>query len=86
MIKIYDDFLDDDLYDRLGDTSMTFSQVQWVGRYAKPENAFHEFKKNFTFMHIQKYLMVMKSWAQLRGGILDHLIPSHITTECPIVQ
>ena len=41
MIKIYDDFLDDDLYDRLGDTSMTFSEVQWIGRFAKPENAFH---------------------------------------------
>ena len=49
MIKIYDDFLDDDLYDRLGKTSMTFSKVQWVGRYAEPENAFHEFVKKLYF-------------------------------------
>ena len=50
MIKIYDDFLDNDLYDRLGDTSMTFSQVQWIGRFAKPENAFHEFVKKL-YLH-----------------------------------
>ena len=49
MIKIYDDFLDDDLYDRLGKTSMTFSQVQWIGKYAEPENAFHEFVKKLYF-------------------------------------
>ena len=28
---------------------MTFSQVQWIGRYAKPENAFHEFVKKLFF-------------------------------------
>ena len=50
MIKIYDDFLDDDLYDRLGKTSMTFSKVQWVGKYAEPENAFHEFVKKI-YLH-----------------------------------
>lgn len=43
MIRIIDNFLDDDHYDELGNTSMTFSEVQWVGRHAKPDNAFHEF-------------------------------------------
>ena len=56
MIKIYDDFLDDDLYYRLGKTSMTFSQVQWVGKYAKPENAFHEFIKELYFHAYPKIL------------------------------
>jgi hypothetical protein len=50
VIKIYDDFLDDDLYDRLGKTSMTFSKVQWVGKYAEPENALHEFIKKL-YLH-----------------------------------
>jgi len=49
MIRILDNFLDDDLYDRLGNTSMIFSQVQWVGRYAEPENALHEFVKKLYF-------------------------------------
>ena len=49
MIKLYDNFLNDDLYDRLGKSGMTFSQVQWIGRYAKPENAFHEFVKKLYF-------------------------------------
>jgi hypothetical protein len=43
MIRVFDNFLDDDHYDELGNTSMTFSEVQWVGRHAKPDNAFHEF-------------------------------------------
>ena len=29
---------------------MTFSQVQWIGRFAKPENAFHEFVKKL-YLH-----------------------------------
>tara|TARA_X000001382_G_scaffold32901_1_gene21625 strand:+ start:1581 stop:2243 length:663 start_codon:yes stop_codon:yes gene_type:complete len=56
VIKIYDDFLDNDLYDRLGDTSMTFSQVQWIGRFAKPENAFHEFVKKL-YLHAYPAMM-----------------------------
>ena len=43
MITIIDDFLDDDHYEALGNTSMVFSKVHWVGKQAEPENAFHEF-------------------------------------------
>ena len=43
MIRVFDNFLDDDHYDALGNTPMTFSEVQWVGRRAKPDNVFHEF-------------------------------------------
>ena len=43
MITITDNFLDDDLFDALGKTSMVYSKVQWVGRHAAPENAFHDF-------------------------------------------
>ena len=43
MITITDNFLDDDLFDALGKTSMVYSKVQWVGRHAATENAFHDF-------------------------------------------
>ena len=43
MITIIDDFLDDDHYEALGNTSMVFSKVHWVGRQAESENALHEF-------------------------------------------
>ena len=43
MITITDDFLDESSYLALGNTSMKFSEVHWVGINAKPDNAFHEF-------------------------------------------
>jgi hypothetical protein len=43
LITITDNFLDDDLFDALGKTSMVYSKVQWVGRHAASENAFHDF-------------------------------------------
>ena len=41
LIKITDNFLDDDLFEAVGKTSMVYSKVQWVGRHAAIENAFH---------------------------------------------
>ena len=43
MIRIIDEFLTEKEYDELGTTSLTFSEIQWVGRYAQPENALHNF-------------------------------------------
>ena len=37
MIRIIDEFLTEKEYDELGTTSLTFSEIQWVGRYAQPE-------------------------------------------------
>ena len=42
MFSIADNFLDKDSFDALENTSMVYSKVHWVGRTAKPENAFHE--------------------------------------------
>ena len=42
MLSITDDFLDEASFKALGNTSMVYSKVHWVGRTAKPENAFHE--------------------------------------------
>ena len=42
MLSITDDFLDEASFKALGKTSMVYSKVHWVGRTAKPENAFHE--------------------------------------------
>ena len=42
MITIKDNFLDKDWIQELENTSMVYSKVHWVGRTAKPENAFHE--------------------------------------------
>ena len=41
MITIKDNFLDKDEVQELENTSMVYSKVHWVGRHAKPENAFH---------------------------------------------
>ena len=35
-------FLDDGSFDAVGNTSMVYSKVQWVGRYAQSENPFHD--------------------------------------------
>ena len=42
MITITDNFLDKDTLEELENTSMMYSKVHWVGRDAKPENAFHK--------------------------------------------
>ncbi len=42
MITITDNFLDKDTFEELENTSMMYSKVHWVGRDAKPENAFHK--------------------------------------------
>ena len=42
MIKIIDNFLDKDSFDAIGETSMMYSKVFWVGRDAPPENPFHD--------------------------------------------
>ena len=42
MIKITDNFLDDDLFEAVGCTSMVYSKVHWVGRHAKLQNPFHD--------------------------------------------
>ena len=42
MLSITDDFLDEASFKALGNTSMVYSKVHWVGRAAEPENAFHE--------------------------------------------
>ena len=42
MIRITDNFLDDDSFESVGKVSMMYSKVHWVGRYAKAENRFHE--------------------------------------------
>ena len=41
MITVTDNFLDKDEVQKLENTSMVYSKVHWVGRHAKPENAFH---------------------------------------------
>ena len=41
MIRITDNFLDDDSFEAVGKTSMVYSKVQWVGRHAAIENVFH---------------------------------------------
>ena len=42
MIRITDNFLDNDSFEAVGETSMVYSKVQWVGRHALPENPFHD--------------------------------------------
>ena len=42
MIKIIDNFLDKDSFDAIGETSMMYSKVFWVGRDAPPENPYHD--------------------------------------------
>ena len=42
MIRITDNFLDDDSFDAVGKTSMVYSKVHWVGRQAQSENQFHD--------------------------------------------
>ena len=42
MITITDNFLNKDSLQALENTSMVYSKVHWIGRNAKPENAFHE--------------------------------------------
>jgi hypothetical protein len=42
LIRITDNFLDDDSFDAIGETSMVYSKVQWVGRHALSENPFHD--------------------------------------------
>jgi hypothetical protein len=53
MITITDNFLDESLYLALGTTSMKFSEVHWIGRNAKSENAFHDLvhKIFYKFYH-----------------------------------
>ena len=41
MIRITDNFIDDDLFEAVGETSMVYSKVYWIGRHAPPENPFH---------------------------------------------
>ena len=42
MITVTDNFLDKDTLQALETTSMVYSKVHWIGKNAKPENAFHE--------------------------------------------
>jgi len=42
MIRITDNFLDNDSFEAVGETSMVYSKVHWVGRHALPENPFHD--------------------------------------------
>ena len=42
MIKVTDNFLDDDSFEAVGDTSMVYSKVHWIGRHAQSENPFHD--------------------------------------------
>ena len=42
MIKVTDNFLDDDSFEAVGKTSMVYSKVHWVGRHALPENPLHD--------------------------------------------
>ena len=42
MIKIIDNFLDKDSFEEIGETSMMYSKVFWIGRDAPPENPFHD--------------------------------------------
>jgi len=42
LIRITDNFLDDDSFDAVGKTSMVYSKVHWVGRQAQSENQFHD--------------------------------------------
>ena len=41
MIRITDNFLDDDSFESVGKVSMVYSKVHWWGRYAIPENRLH---------------------------------------------
>ena len=42
MITITNNFLEKELIQELENTSMVYSKVHWIGREAKPENAFHK--------------------------------------------
>ena len=42
MITVTDNFLDKDSLQALENTSMVYSKVHWIGKNAKPENAFHK--------------------------------------------
>jgi hypothetical protein len=42
LIKVTDNFLDDDSFEAVGKTSMVYSKVHWVGRHALPENPLHD--------------------------------------------
>ena len=42
MIKIIDNFLNKKDFDAIGETSMVYSKVFWIGRNAVPENPFHD--------------------------------------------
>ena len=42
MIRITDNFLDDHTFDAIGETSMVYSKVYWVGRHAQSENPLHD--------------------------------------------
>ena len=42
MITVTDNFLDRDSFEALGNISMMYSKVHWIGRFAEPENEFHE--------------------------------------------
>jgi len=42
LIRITDNFLDNDSFKSIGETSMVYSKVHWVGRHAQSENPFHD--------------------------------------------
>ena len=42
MITVTDNFLDRDSFEALGNISMMYSKVHWIGRFAEPENEFQE--------------------------------------------
>ena len=42
MIRVIDNFLDNDSFKSVGETSMVYSKVHWIGRHALPENPFHD--------------------------------------------
>ena len=42
MITVTDNFLQPELLQELENTSMVYSKVHWIGKNAKPENAFHK--------------------------------------------
>ena len=63
MITLTDNFLHARLISELENTSMVYSKVYWVGRHARPENAFHELV-HLIFEH--EY--IGDSWEPQVGG------------------
>jgi len=66
LIKIIDNFLDKDSFDAIGETSMMYSKVFWVGRDAPPENPFHDL--------VQKIFQAEVTWrVRAKAELLEEL-------------